>query len=119
MAKGLVATKKTVTLKPGDFHFHACTDCGHRYGDNCRTPAQNGTCGACRSGFDRPLWERNQDPRDCCYENARQCDATTRQHYLLGGDTDWYKCTICSRTIPYKPVKPPQEEQDEYREPSV
>jgi hypothetical protein len=88
----------------GKHHAHGCRSCGQRYTDACRTTDVDGPCQDCRGGkHGRPIWDLNSDPADCCYQHSKECDIWTRGVYDLAGTRTWYRCSVCSRTHPFKP----------------
>lgn len=87
----------------GRYHRHACTSCWMTYGCSCKTADINGTCSSCRSGHERPLWDRDLDPVTCCFMNSKMVKVEEVQRFALGGPGPWYRCRVCSRVHPSIP----------------
>lgn len=87
----------------GKHHAHGCYDCGCRYTDACQKPGEDGRCISCRSGHERAMWDVSSDPASCCYEYSKKATIEIRGAYALAGECQWYRCSVCSRTHPFKP----------------
>jgi hypothetical protein len=104
-SKGLARPRAArAKLKPGHLHRHGCVQCGQLYNDACSSPHDNARCQLCRTGYRRPLWERDMDPISCCRINSRKARTEDRDRYALGGETEWWLCRSCARTHPYDPT---------------
>ena len=87
------------------WHHHGCTECGKRYSDahGSFTGGENGLCQECRGG-ERPLWDTNGDPIECCLTQSRLVDdPKVLLSYKLGGSDPWYQCKKCKRAQVYLP----------------
>lgn len=85
----------------GGGHFHACQHDKRIYSCNCKEPERNRLCQTCRSGAERPLWDRDRDPIDCCrqIQNSKQVTAgKTVETYRLAGPGPWFQCQVCFRS---------------------
>jgi hypothetical protein len=87
------------------WHVHACPEpgCNLTYEDaGCADVNVNARpCLGCQ-GLERPIWERNRDPIDCCPGNTYLL--TTKAERLeqrLAGPGPWFKCRTCRRAHPW------------------
>lgn len=90
MAKMRIET--AVTKLADRAHVHACRTCGLRYGCHCGDPQVNGQCSQCRLGQERPLWDRNHDPRPCCVTAQHVLFGEDVLKYALAGPGPWFRC---------------------------
>ena len=89
----------------GKHHAHGCSECSARYTDACLAPSVDARCQECRgSTHGRPMWDVSGDPASCCYEYSKEATIEVRGAYQLAGERTWYRCSVCSRTHPRKPV---------------
>ena len=91
----------SVRTLDGRQHKHSCRTCRGIYTDACGEASQNGHCSACLTGHERPLWDKDLDPRPCCVGSQMMEDRTEVVRYALGGPGPWYQCSTCSRQHPY------------------
>lgn len=95
-------------LPDSDWHHHGCIDCGARYSDvgGCHTGGENALCCECVFHRARPIWDQNQDPRECCLTNsAPVTDRAVLVAYRLGGRDQWWQCGVCKRAQTYQPMR--------------
>lgn len=88
----------------GRSHAHGCSECNNRYTDACTIPDIDARCQVCRgTSHGRPMWDESADPASCCYQHCKEATMQIRGVYGLAGTRTWYRCSVCSRTHPFKP----------------
>ncbi len=93
---------KTVSATFTVPHAHGCTTCRARYEDNCGTSNVNGECGPCRGFQPWSLLIASRLPKDCCRVHSRPADKDEMKLYRLSPACDWFRCTACARTQPFR-----------------
>lgn len=93
-----MARRKTVK----EVHVHGCSACHGRYEDTCDEPSNNRECGHCESASVLVLARR---PHVCCFTNSRMARKDEVEKYLLSKGCQWFICTTCKRTFPYRNPK--------------
>ncbi len=83
-------------------HAHGCVTCNARYEDNCDASNVNAECGTCRGLRPSALLIANRLPKDCCRYNSRLATKKEMELYRLSPACDWFRCTACARTHPYR-----------------
>jgi hypothetical protein len=88
-------------------HAHGCVRCKVRFEDACGLPTDWPVCPNCKTGRS-VLWQQlidNRLPIACCRANARPIRKDEVSSYRTWQDCDWFICTKCARTFPFRNPK--------------
>lgn len=94
-------------VKKDGVHAHGCVACKTRFEDACDKPTEWPKCADCRTGRPvlNPLLIANRSPIACCRQHTRLCRKDELESYRLFQTCDWFICTTCKRTFPFRNPK--------------